>query len=122
MTRATLPALALLALAAHAAHAAPAKDDKTPSYHRHVAGLLSKLGCNGGTCHGAVKGQNGFRLTLFSADPVLDHERLLHEGGGRRINRIDPDASLLLLKATARLPHEGGRRMAIGSKEYRLVR
>src|SRR6185436_7102318 len=69
-------------------------------FSRHVAAVFSKLGCNGGGCHGAVKGQNGFRLTLFGADPALDHERLVREFGGRRLHFQDADASLLLLKAT----------------------
>jgi len=93
-----------------------------PLFSRHVVPLFSRLGCNAGACHGAVKGQAGFRLTLFGAEPAQDHERLLHEGGGRRLNRIDPDASLLLLKATAQLPHQGGRRMVPGGSDYRLIR
>ena len=42
--------------------------DEPPSYQRHVSAVFSKLGCNGGACHGAVKGQNGFRLSLFGYD------------------------------------------------------
>src|SRR3954469_21348745 len=113
----------LVTLLALAAVAAPARaDDKHPSYQRHVSALLSKLGCNGGTCHGAVQGQNGFRLSLFAADPALDHERLLREANGRRVNVLDPDSSLLLLKATGRAPHQGGRLIAPAGPEYRVVR
>ena len=93
-----------------------------PSYHRHVAPLFSRLGCNGGTCHGAVKGQNGFKLSLFAADPDLDHDRLLHEFGGRRLDFNDPAASLLLLKATGQTAHQGGKRMNVGSAEYEVLR
>jgi predicted RNA-binding Zn ribbon-like protein len=92
------------------------------SFSRQVAAVFSKLGCNGGACHGAVKGQNGFRLTLFGADPALDHERLLREIGGRRLNFNDPVNSLLLLKATGQISHGGGKRMEIGSAEYELLR
>src|SRR5690242_2364267 len=101
--------------------AAPASAEE-PRFSRHVAAVFSKLGCNGGTCHGAVKGQNGFRLTLFAADPALDHERLLHEFAGRRLNLHDPDSSLLLLKATGRVSHGGGKRLEVGSPEYVLLR
>ncbi len=87
---------------------APAVRAGEPSYQRHVAALLSKLGCNGGTCHGAVRGQNGFRLSLFGADPAGDHQRLLREFGGRRLNHTDPAASLLLRKATGEVEHGGG--------------
>ena len=58
----------------------------SPSYQRHVTALFGKLGCNGGTCHGAVKGQNGFQLSLFGADPTADHERLVREFDSRRLN------------------------------------
>lgn len=87
-------------------------------FSRHVVPLFSRLGCNAGACHGAVKGQNGFRLSLFGADPAGDHDRLLREAGGRRLSPIDPAKSLLLLKATAEVAHPGGKRMDRGSAEY----
>src|SRR4051812_20446100 len=95
---------------------------KEPRFSRHVVPLFSRLGCNGGTCHGAVQGQNGFRLTLFGADPALDHSRVLRENGGRRINLSDPDSSLLLMKAAGRLNHAGGKRISAGSPEYEFIR
>src|SRR5881396_2299579 len=88
-------------------------DGSAPLFSRHVIPLFSRLGCNAGACHGAVKGQNGFRLSLFGAEPAADHERLLREAGGRRLNLLDPDASLLLLKATGQVAHPGGKRMDI---------
>lgn len=96
--------------------------DDLPSYQRHVSAVFSKLGCNGGTCHGAVKGQSGFRLSLFGADPTGDHDRLLREFGGRRINLNDPTASLLLRKATGQAEHGGGVRLRPESFEYELLR
>jgi len=93
-----------------------------PSYHRHIVALFSKLGCNGGTCHGSVKGQNGFRLSLFGADPAGDHARLLREFGGRRINLGDPSASLLLRKATGQVEHGGGVRLSAESADYEVLR
>jgi hypothetical protein len=93
-----------------------------PRFSRHIVPLFSKLGCNAAACHGAVKGQNGFRLTLFGADPALDHSRLVREFGGRRLNLQDPDASLLLQKASGQIAHEGGKRLDAASAEYRLVR
>jgi hypothetical protein len=93
-----------------------------PLFGRHIIPLLSKLGCNAGACHGMVQGKGGFRLTLFGVDPLMDYERLLKEVNGRRVNRVDPDASLLLLKATAQVPHEGGKRLEVGGFEYQLLR
>ena len=96
--------------------------DEPPSYQRHVSAVFSKLGCNAGMCHGAVKGQAGFRLSLFGADPTGDHERLMREFGGRRINLTDPTASLLLRKATGQAEHGGGVRLRADSFEYELLR
>lgn len=114
----------LLLLGAGAATAAGGTPEsgREPGFTRHVEAVFSRLGCNGGTCHGAVKGQNGFKLSLFGADPALDHDRLLREFGGRRLNLIDPDASLLLLKATGQVAHQGGKRTAVGSPEYDTLR
>src|SRR4051794_5449335 len=121
---ATLGCIVLLVLApaAQAASYPVQEPEDIPRFSRHVAAVLSKLGCNGGTCHGAVKGQNGFRLTLFGADPGLDHSRLIHEFGGRRLNFQTPENSLLLLKATGQVSHEGGKRMAVGDADYETFR
>lgn len=110
-------------LIAHAAttHAADELASE-PLFSRHVVPLFSRLGCNAGACHGAVKGQNGFRLSLFGADPTADHERIVREVGGRRLNTQAPDSSLLLLKATGRSPHQGGRRMVVSGFEHEIVR
>src|SRR5437016_12264959 len=123
MTRHLPFALALsapLLFGTQTALAAPKGD--VPLYPRHVQAVFSRLGCNGGTCHGAVKGQNGFKLSLFGADPASDHDRLLREFQGRRLNLTDPDSSLLLLKATGSVAHQGGQRTAVGSPEYEILR
>src|SRR5262245_42214837 len=107
-----------------AAIAVPVRADEIAElrFSRHIVPLFSKLGCNAGACHGAVKGQNGFRLTLFGADPALDHARIVREFASRRLNLLDPDASLLLQKATGNISHEGGKRLEVASAEYRLLR
>src|SRR5947209_14690658 len=115
-------ALAAVALACPSIARADSEADAPPRFSRHIVAPFSKLGCNGGTSHGAVKGQHGFRLALFGADPALDHARLLHEFGGRRLNLHRPDASLLLLKATGQVSHAGGKRMEVGSPEYVLLK
>src|SRR5262245_53625835 len=94
---------------------------ESPIFSRHVIAAFSRLGCNAGTCHGAVQGKNGFRLSLFGAQPQLDHESIVRYEGGRRIDRLQPERSLLLLKATAQVPHEGGKRTSTDSLEYRSL-
>ena len=118
--------LALLGLEqrAVAQGAAPSRSSSPqaePLFTRHVVPLFSKLGCNAGLCHGAVQGKNGFRLSLFGVEAAADHDRLVREGGGRRLNLQDPAASLLLLKATGKAAHEGGRRLEAGAPEYQLL-
>ena len=73
------------ALVTLAAFALPgfARAANEPSFERHVSALFSKLGCNGGTCHGSVKGQNGFRLSLLGFEPEVDYAALVKEARGR---------------------------------------
>lgn len=91
------------------------------NFNIHVEPVFSKAGCSMGACHGAAQGKNGFRLTLRGYDPELDYERLRLEASGRRINRADPGNSLILLKATLTVPHQGGPRFKVGSLEYRVL-
>jgi hypothetical protein len=111
-----------MALASGAAAHADAPADAEVRFSRHLTPLFAKLGCNSGSCHGAVQGQNGFRLSLFGVDPALDCSNLLREGGGRRMNFSDPEKSLFLLKATGHVPHEGGARVRPGAWEYQMLR
>jgi len=91
-------------------------------FANQVVPVFTRLGCNSGGCHGKASGQNGFRLSLLGFEPTLDYETLVYEDRGRRVFPAAPDRSLLLEKATARVPHGGGRRMEPGSHEYRVVR
>lgn len=91
-------------------------------FANQVVPIFTKLGCNSGGCHGKSGGQNGFRLSLLGFEPNLDFETLIKEGRGRRLFPAAPDSSLLLTKATAKVPHGGGRRMEPGSHEYNIVR
>jgi hypothetical protein len=108
---------AQVASAAGAETAAP-----PPLFSRQVVAVLDRLGCNAGACHGSFRGQNGFRLSLFGSDPEIDYHFIARDALGRRLNRSDPEQSLLLLKATARVPHGGGLRLRKGGPEYRLLR
>jgi hypothetical protein len=92
------------------------------NFERHVAPLLGRLGCNSGACHGSFQGKGGLRLSLFGHSPEKDYAALTHDSMGRRINLADPDQSLLLLKPTAQIPHEGGQRFAKNSWQYQLLR
>jgi hypothetical protein len=87
------------------------------SFRTDVAPLLSKAGCNMGVCHGNLNGKGGFRLSLRGDDPAFDHESLTHDGWGRRVSALAPERSLVVLKPTAMITHEGGRRFHRNSVE-----
>src|SRR5262245_3443354 len=91
-------------------------------FERHVMPVFSKTGCNSGSCHGSFQGKNGFRLSLFGYDPDKDFAWLTRDNLGRRLNAVNPDDSVLLTKATGRIPHEGGVRLAAGSWQHRILR
>ena len=58
---------------------------------------------------------------MLGFEPADDYEYLVKEARGRRIFPAAPDRSLLLLKATATLPHGGGKRLESDSNDYRLL-
>ena len=89
---------------------------------RDVNPVMTKLGCNAGTCHGSKEGKYGFKLSLRGYDPILDVRALKDDLAGRRLNVASPDDSLMLLKATAGVPHEGGQRTKLGEKYYEIMR
>lgn len=91
------------------------------SFVRDVLPVLSRAGCNAGACHAKPEGQNGFKLSVFSYDPKADFAEIVKEARGRRIFPAAPGESLLLLKPTGRLPHEGGVRIEPGSEAERLL-
>ena len=96
-------------------------DRRPVAFASEVVPIFTKLGCNGGTCHGKAGGQNGFRLSLLGFDPGLDFESLARDDRGRRVFPAAPGSSLLLLKPTAAIAHGGGLRLAIDSPEYRTI-
>lgn len=84
--------------------------------------ILTKAGCNMGACHGANAGRGGFDLSLLGYEPDGDYLALTRFVGARRISPAQPDNSLILRKATARMPHGGGARFAPDSAAYRTLR
>ena len=89
---------------------------------RDVNPVLAQLGCSAGACHGAKDGKAGFKLSLRGYDPIFDVRSLVDDHAGRRMNFASPDDSLMLLKATGAVPHEGGQRTKFDDKYYRIMR
>jgi hypothetical protein len=120
---ALIPALVLFSSRADAAVELPdgTKLEKV-DFERHIMGLLGRTGCNGGGCHGSFQGKGGFRLSLFGYEPDKDFIAITRDNLARRINPIDPDNSLILLKATGQVEHGGGMRFGKGTWEYQILR
>ncbi|MCM2370896.1 DUF1549 and DUF1553 domain-containing protein [Aporhodopirellula aestuarii] len=88
------------------------------SFIKDVMPVLTRSGCNTGSCHGAARGKDGFRLSLFGFDPQGDYQRITREIGVRRINLALPAESLFLKKAIGAVPHTGGKLFDVDSDYY----
>ncbi len=95
--------------------------EPTVSFTGDVMPLLGSLGCNATQCHGSPTGKGGLRLSMFGADAEHDYTALTRSAEGRRINWVEPEKSLLLLKATAAIDHGGKQRIEPGSPPYEVL-
>src|SRR6266478_9463818 len=111
----------VVSLAGGAVGVAAQADRPRVTFLRDVAPILNKAGCTAGTCHGAAKGKNGFKLSLRGYDPQFDYETLLYDLSGRRFNRAEPARSLMLAKPTQQVPHGGGLRFDTTSDYYKTI-
>ena len=91
------------------------------SFRNDVQSVLSKRGCNMGSCHGALAGKGGFKLSLRGYDTEADFVAITRKARGRRLELSDPGRSLVLAKPTAALPHKGGLKLAVDSRDYRVI-
>lgn len=94
---------------------------ENPTFLRDILPIFGKAGCSAGSCHAKAEGQNGFALSVFSYDPFSDFREIVHNARGRRIFPAAPAQSLLLLKATREIPHEGGKRFEPGSPAHQTL-
>ena len=92
------------------------------SFRLDVMPVFMRAGCNTGSCHGAARGKDGFRLSLFGFDPDGDHMRLTREMVGRRVNLAVADDSTVLEKSIGAVTHTGGKRMEKGDEYYATIK
>lgn len=88
--------------------ALPMQVESPPHFETEILPVLTKAGCNAGSCHGAAAGRGGFHLSLWGSDPKADYAAIVEEFEGRRVNLAHPEHSLILRKPTGELDHEGG--------------
>ncbi|MEE2948064.1 MAG: DUF1553 domain-containing protein [Verrucomicrobiota bacterium] len=98
-----------------------ADEEQKLSFRHDVLPVLSKAGCNGGGCHGALAGKGGFRLSLNAYDPAADYYNITRENRGRRIEFSAPASSLFVIKPTAAVRHKGGKVLHENSESYRIL-
>jgi hypothetical protein len=116
-----LGSLIVLLSTAFSARAAEPARSSAPSFVNDVMPILTRYGCNQGSCHGKGAGQNGFRLSLRGYAPELDYLWLTREYVGRRVSTAAPEESALLRKPAGLAAHEGGKLFAVDSRAYRVV-
>ncbi|MGI9471818.1 MAG: cell surface protein, partial [Rubripirellula sp.] len=54
--------------------------EKLPiSFEKDIVPIMTRSGCNTGSCHGAARGKDGFMISLFGYDPAGDYDRITRE-------------------------------------------
>jgi hypothetical protein len=90
-------------------------------FRTETLAVLTKHGCNSGSCHGSPQGKGGFSLSLFGYDPLIDAESIVRGGLNRRVDAFTPADSLMLKKPLMRVPHVGGKRLNKTDPGYRVL-
>ena len=99
------------------------EDSAEVSFVNDVLPVMTKAGCNQGACHAkAGGGQNGFQLSILGFEAADDHASIVKQDRGRRISPAAPPESLLLKKASGKLPHGGGTRLVPDSPGYEILK
>ena len=91
------------------------------SFEKDIVPILTRSGCNTGSCHGAARGKDGFMISLFGYDPPGDYKRITREIAVRRINLAVPEESLFLTKSTGKVQHTGGKLFDEDSVYYKTI-
>lgn len=96
-------------------------DSPLIDFDHQVSPVLSKAGCNAGSCHASQHGKGGFILSVVGFDPPADHQAIVRDRLQRRVDFLAPERSLFLLKPTMQVPHGGGHRLKKGSPDYQML-
>ncbi|QVL30707.1 DUF1553 domain-containing protein [Telmatocola sphagniphila] len=98
-----------------------AEQNAPPSFRNDIIPILTRAGCNSGSCHGALAGKGGLKLSLRGYDPESDHFVLTRQALARRVDRSQPEKSLVLLKGARLMPHGGGQRLFADEADYNTL-
>jgi hypothetical protein len=90
-------------------------------FSEHITPILTKAGCAMAACHASQHGKGGFKLSVFASEPINDQKAMVRDSIQRRIDFVQPEKSLVLLKPSMQMPHGGGRRLVKDSVEYQTI-
>ncbi|MEZ6107900.1 MAG: DUF1549 and DUF1553 domain-containing protein [Pirellulaceae bacterium] len=93
-----------------------------PSFVRDVQPVLSRLGCQPRDVPRRERMAGWLQAFLAWLRRLYDFRALTDEIGARRFNRVAPDQSLMLLKASGSSPHVGGVLTRPGEPYYEILR
>lgn len=88
------------------------------NFTSEIVPILTRAGCNMGSCHGAQHGRGGFKLSLLGFDPFFDHAQIVQSAEGRRVVLSDPERSILIMKPALLMEHGGGERIKVNAREF----
>lgn len=112
---------ALLALALLGGALVPTAPPPPFDFTHDVLPILQRHGCASAYCHGSATGRADFKLSLFGGDAAADWRAIAAAFGGRRLDRLEPERSLLVQKALGHLDHGGGRRLPRDGQAHRRL-
>ncbi len=92
------------------------------SFRNETLAVLTKQGCNSGSCHGKPNGRGALELSLNAFDPAADKRTLIQAPLLRFTHPLDPAESLLLKKPLLQLPHGGGKRLKPSDAAYAILK
>ena len=98
----------------------PASNERI-DFENDLIPIFTKFGCNAGACHGSAAGRGEFKLSLFGGNPQADYVAIVRQIAGRRINLIQPEKSLVILKPTAQTRHGGGQVLKENDEAVQLL-
>ena len=92
------------------------------SFRNETLAVLTKQGCNSGSCHGKPNGRGALELSLNAFDPAADVRTLINAPLLRFTHPLEPTESLLLKKPLMQLPHGGGKRLKPTDPAYAILK
>ena len=113
--------IGILVIACAVANVHASVNDGVPRFLNDIAPILDRNGCSTALCHGKFGGQGGFDLSLLTLDTEADYQPIVSASRGRRVNLVEPERSLFLLKPTEQVSHEGGMRFSVNSEDYLTI-